>query len=127
MVPAAVSALKDHSMNDPNGIMTVQDMAEKEYLKLYKEDKYWNMELKEEFLGETRGFWEGNHSDKYRGRIFASVGAEPSKDWAMAYDRIDREMNAAVEKHGPMTLATDHVDEFYEAIDKKKSDIVSRA
>ena len=114
-------------MNDPKGIMTVQDMAEKDYLKFYKEDKYWNMELKEEFLSETRGFWEGNHSNKYRGRIFASQGAEPSKDWAMAYERIDREMTAAVAKHGPMTLPTDHVDEFYEAIDNKKSDIVSRA
>merc|ERR1711971_1367499 len=103
------------------------DMAEKEYLKFYKEDKYWNMELKEEFLSETRGFWEGNHADKYRGRIFASQGAQASRDWAMAYERIDREMTQAVEKHGPMTVPTSHVEEFYDAIDKKKGEIVSKA
>jgi len=92
MVPAAVTAMKDMSAYDPNGILTVADMADKEYLKFYKDEKYWNLELKEEFLSETRGLWEGNHSDKYTGRIFTSQGSTVSKEFAMAYEKVDREL-----------------------------------
>lgn len=70
MVPAPVTAIKNMSANDPNGILTVHDMAEKELLKFYKDTKYWNMDLREEFLSETRTLWEDTHSDKRNGRIF---------------------------------------------------------
>lgn len=79
MVPAAVTAMKNMSANDHNGILTVHDMAQKDYLKLYKEDKYWNLDLKDEFMTETRGLWETTHADKYTGRIFQARGPA-SKD-----------------------------------------------
>ena len=50
--------------------MTVYDMAQKENLKLYGEDKYWNLDLKDEFMGQTRQLWQGNFSNKYEGQIF---------------------------------------------------------
>ena len=108
------------SANADNGILSVKDMAENEYLKFYKDEKYWNMDLREEFLSETRGLWEGNHADKYQGRIFQSQGATVSRDFAHAFDKIDRELAQAVEKHGPMTLPTSHVEDFYEKIEKEK-------
>ena len=70
MVPYAVGALKDHPLNKDDGIMTVYDMAQKENLKLYNEDKYWNLDLKDEFMGQTRTLWQGNFSDKRNGSIF---------------------------------------------------------
>jgi len=70
MVPFPVTAMKHSSSTHPTGILTVQDMAEKEYLKFYKDNKYWNMDLRDEFISETRSLWEGTHSDKRAGRIF---------------------------------------------------------
>lgn len=72
MVPAPVTAIKNMASLDRNGILTVHDMAEKENLRFYQDDKYWNMDLKEEFMSETRGLWETTHADKYTGRIFQS-------------------------------------------------------
>ncbi len=72
MVPAPVTAIKNMASLDRNGILTVHDMAEKENLRFYQDDKYWNMDLKEEFMNETRGLWETTHGDKYTGRIFQS-------------------------------------------------------
>jgi len=41
---------------------------------LYKDDKYWNADLKKEFFNETRGLWETTHDDKNGGRIFGYRG-----------------------------------------------------
>lgn len=70
MVPFASSALENHPMQKDDGIMTVYDMAQKENLKLYGEDKYWNLDLKDEFMGQTRQLWHGNFDSKYDGTIF---------------------------------------------------------
>ena len=70
MVPSPVTAMKDMSSLDPSGIMTVHDMAENENIKLYKDPKYWNLDVREEFFNETRTLWETTHADKYHGRIF---------------------------------------------------------
>lgn len=39
-------------------------------MKFYKDQKYWNNDLRPEFEAETRGLWETTHADKYTGRIF---------------------------------------------------------
>ena len=70
MVPYAVSALENHPMQKDDGIMTVYDMAQRENLKLYGDDKYWNLDLKDEFMGQTRSLWHGNFDDKRDGSIF---------------------------------------------------------
>lgn len=69
MVPSAVTAYKNLSMQRDDGILTVYDMSTREYLKFYGEDKYWNVEHKEDFLNQTRSLWR-NNSDKYNGHIF---------------------------------------------------------
>lgn len=70
MVPYAVSALERHPLNKDDGIMKVYDMAQREQLRLYSEDKYWNLDLKDEFMSSTRGLWLGNFDSKHEGSIF---------------------------------------------------------
>lgn len=127
MVPSPVTAMKHMSANDPTGILTVQDMAEKEYLKFYKDTKYWNMDLRDEFMSETRGLWESTHADKRMGRIFQSTGAACPRDFQIAMNKIDDEMVQAVKKHGKVELPTSHIEEFYDRIDKEKRNIVAQA
>jgi len=125
MVPAPVTAMKNMSQNDPTGIMTVHCMAQNENLKLYKDDKYWNSDLKNEFYAETRSLWDTTHADKYTGRIFQSRGAMPT-DFALAMNKIDKEMEAAVAKHGKVTHPDNsHIDDFYDRIDKEKQNIAT--
>jgi len=122
MVPSAVTAVQDLSANHRNGILTVKDMAQNENLKFYKEAKYWNADLSREFLKETNGLWENNMEDKHNGRIFQTGGVH--KDFELAMDQIDREMDAAVQKHGKVELPTNlHIDDFYDTIDQKKQNI----
>merc|ERR1719231_2233623 len=98
------------SSNDPNGILVIKDMAENEYLKFYKDSKYWNMDLRDEFVNDTRTFWENHHHDKRAGRIFQSVGPSAPRDFQLAMEKIDQEMAAAVQKHGKVELPVSHVE-----------------
>lgn len=53
-VPYISSAIENMSLyNRDDGILTVYDMNEHEKLRFYNEDKYWNMELKDEFINST--------------------------------------------------------------------------
>ena len=69
MVPAPVTAIKNMTMQREDGILSVHCMSTRDYLKFYNEDKYWNLDLKEDFLSQTRSLWKGENS-KYDGRIF---------------------------------------------------------
>jgi hypothetical protein len=51
MVPSAVTSYKNLSSLKEDGIMTVHCMSTKDYLKFYNENKYWNLDVKEDFLG----------------------------------------------------------------------------
>jgi hypothetical protein len=62
-------------MNRKDGILNVHCMSTKEYLKFYGEDKYWNVEQKEDFMSQTRSMWLGN-TNKYSGRIFTVAGRD---------------------------------------------------
>ena len=76
VVPSPVTAIKDLTMNRKDGIINVHCMNTKEYLKFYGEDKYWNVEHKEDFLSQTRSLWL-NNTDKYQGRIFNISSRDP--------------------------------------------------
>lgn len=79
MVPYAVTAIKDMSMQRDDGILTVYCMHTRDNLKFYNEDKYWNMDVKDEFMAETRNLWRGNF-DKNNGSIFKLAGKGNLKD-----------------------------------------------
>ena len=126
MVPAAVTAMKNMPSLDPNGILTIHDMADKQYLKFYQDPKYWNADLKDEFMSETRSLWDTTHSDKYAGRIF-NTGSLASREQATMMQKVESEMEAAFAKHGPVTPPSHYIEDFYNDIDKKKADIVRTA
>jgi hypothetical protein len=70
MVPFAVTAIKNMSMQKDDGIITVYDMNTRDNLKFYGADKYWNGDVKDEFMAQTRNLWLGQFSDKRAGNIF---------------------------------------------------------
>ena len=125
MVPAPVTSYKNLSMARDDGIVTVHCMSTKDYLKFYNEDKYWNLDVKEDFLSQTRSLWRGQ-GDKYEGRIF-QVPSPSSEEIALTQMKVDRELQEAIAKHGEVVLPKKHEDEFYERIKKKQEEILSRA
>ena len=70
MVPSPVTSFKELTMNRDDGILSVHCMSTKGYLKFYNEDKYWNVELKDDFLSQTRSLWTDKNRVEYDGRIF---------------------------------------------------------
>jgi hypothetical protein len=110
-------------MNRNDGILTVYDMSNREYLKFYGEDKYWNMEIKEEFLNQTRSMWKGN-ADKYGGRIF-NIAHRANEDVTLTQMKVNRELQEAIKKHGEVAPPKVFEDEFFEKINNKKRDIYS--
>lgn len=123
MVPSPVTAVKDLTMQRNDGILTVYDMANRNYLKFYGEDKYWNMDLKEDFLNQTRSMWRGQ-ADKYDGRIF-NLAHRANEEITLTQLKVDRELQEAIAKHGTVTPPQVYEDQFYEKINNKKRDIYS--
>jgi hypothetical protein len=121
MVPPPVTAVKDLTMQRNDGILTVYDMSNREYLKFYGEDKYWNQEIKEEFLNQTRSMWRGN-ADKYDGRIF-NIAHKANEEITLTQMKVDRELKEAIEKHGTVSPPKEYEEKFYEKINAKKRDI----
>jgi len=70
LTPYTVTAIKNMSMQKDDGLVNVRCMATRENTKFYNDDKYWNMDLKDEFMENTRNLWKGNYSDKRSGNIF---------------------------------------------------------
>ena len=123
MVPAPVTAVKDLTMNRNDGILTVYDMSKRHYLKFYGEDKYWNQEIKEDFLSQTRSMWQGN-ADKYNGRIF-NLSHRANEEVTLTQLKVDRELQEAIAKHGKIAPPKPFEEEFFEKINNKKRDIYS--
>lgn len=91
MVPYSVLALENHPLQKDDGIMTVYDMAERENLKLYAEDKYWNLDVKDEFMAQTRSLWQDNFKSKYQGSIFSLPTAADEEESLMQM-KVNREL-----------------------------------
>ena len=80
LTPYSVTAIKNMSMQKDDGIVNVRCMATREQIKLYNDDKYWNMDLKDDFMSNTRNLWKGNFSDKRTGSIFGfEANASPEQ------------------------------------------------
>lgn len=118
MVPSPVTAYKNMTMQRDDGILTVYDMSTRDYLKFYNEDKYWNVELKEDFVGQTRSMWLGL-SSKYNGQIF-NVAHRASEEITLTQLKVDRELEEAIKKHGEVRLPKSFEDNFKDRILEKK-------
>lgn len=126
MVPYAVKAIENHSLMKDDGIITVYDMNTRDNLKFYGEDKYWNLDLKDEFMASTRGLWKGNFDCKRRGSIFHLDFAPASDEEALTVSKVinhqyfvlfqtmkvDRELQDAVAKHGEAVVPRKYEEEF---------------
>jgi hypothetical protein len=50
MVPSPISAMRDIGGQYKDGIMSLHCMSTKDYLKVYNDPKYWNIDQREDFL-----------------------------------------------------------------------------
>ena len=114
MVPSPVTSYKNLTMNREDGILSVHCMSTKDYLKFYNEDKYWNLDVKDEFLNSTRGLWR-NRSCKYSGQIF-NIPSPASEEITFTQMKVDRELEAAVQKHGEVVVPKSREDIFHDTI-----------
>ena len=69
MVPSPVTSIPNLSANRDDGILTVTCMHSQDQLKLYNEQKYWNVEVRDEFIDSTSTLWK-KLGHKSRGHIF---------------------------------------------------------
>lgn len=124
VVPSSVTAVQDLTIQRDDGILTVYCMNTKQYLKFYGEDKYWNSEMKEDFLANTRSLWVDNIS-KYNGRIFNTACDSRPEDMAKV-EKVQRELAEAIQKHGKVVPPETYENQFFERINNKKREIASQ-
>lgn len=124
MVPFAVTAIPNMSMQRDDGILTVYDMHTRDNLKFYAEDKYWNLDVKDEFMANTRTLWKGNFNNKYDGSIF-SVAHEASEEQALTQLKVDRELEAAIAKHGETVIPGKYEDAWEARVENERKKIAA--
>jgi len=119
MVPYAVTSIKNLSMQRDDGILTVYDMNTRDNLKFYAEDKYWNLDVKEDFMANTRTLWKGNFDNKYQGSIF-SVTSKATEEETLAMLKVDRELEAAIAKHGEAVVPSKYHEDWENRVDHEE-------
>lgn len=124
MVPYSVLARKEMSALDKNGITTLYCMSTRDYLKFYNDEKYWNHDVKEEFLNSTNNLWK-DLSDKYQGHTL-QLSAYCNKETAIAQLKVDKELADAVAKHGEIELPERYEDQDKDEIHKRRHNIAGQ-
>jgi hypothetical protein len=112
MVPTPVSAFRD--MGKKDGVLTLHCMNTKDYIKLYNEPKYWNLDTREDLLSQTRSLWT-EVGEKYQGRIFTEQNTMTEEDWLL-HTKTETELKAAVAKLGEVQIPGDYPDEWKEEL-----------
>uniref|UniRef100_A0A7S3NUJ0 Uncharacterized protein n=1 Tax=Euplotes crassus TaxID=5936 RepID=A0A7S3NUJ0_EUPCR len=122
MVPATVNAYRHLGMGHKDGITTLSCMDTKDTIKLYNDPKYWNIELRDGFVAQTRTMWPGL-MDKFHGRVVqvAHIGSEKMD---RHIERVHRELDEAVEKHGPVTPSPTYSQQFHDRVRQQRKQIV---
>lgn len=100
-------------------------MDTRQQLRLYNDPKYWNLELRDDFLSQTRSMWI-NLCNKYEGRVVNIANLADDKQIAMAR-RIDREIDEAIAKHGEIVPPVAHEIEKEEELFKSRKRIAEAA
>lgn len=125
MVPGTVNAYQHLGMGHKDGITTLQCMDTKEQIKLYNDPKYWNIELRDEFISQTRTMWP-DLCNKYEGRVI-SISEITDEKLDRSIERIKRDLDAAVEKHGTPTSTPTYPQQFYDRIRTQRKQISETA
>lgn len=78
-------------------------MDKKDNLKLYGDAKYWNLDVRDEFMASTRGLWKGNFDSKYKGSIF-QLNHHASIEESLNNYKTQCELKDAVKKLGEVVV-----------------------
>ena len=62
------------------------------------------------------------NANKYDGRIF-NIAHSANEDVTLTQMKVDREMQAAISKHGEVQVPKSYEDQFFENIAEKKKNI----
>lgn len=100
-------------------------MDTREQLRLYNDPKYWNLELRDDFLSQTRSMWI-NLCNKYEGRVVTIGNIADDKHIAMER-RVDREIEEAIAKHGEVVPPVAYQVEKEEEVFKSRKRIAESA
>lgn len=98
MVPSPISGFQDIGAGKKDGIMTLHCMSTKDYLKVSNDKKYWNLDLREDLLSQTRSLWT-EITDGYNGRLFTMQNT-PTEEEVLTHLKVEQEMKDAISKHG---------------------------
>ena len=121
MVPGVVGAYQHIGVGHKDGITTLLCMDTKNLVKLYNDPRYWNLELRDDFLSQTRSMWP-DLCDKYSGRV-VSLAPKITKDHEKLAQRIEKELDEAVEKHGPAVPYHCYENQFKDKLERKRREI----
>lgn len=125
MVPAPVGAYQHIGVGHKDGITTLVCMDTNEAIKLYNDPKYWNLELRDDFLSQTRTMWP-NLCNKYDGRVVTINNTYDEKQ-EMNMKRIERELDEAEAKHGPISQPLPYNIEFADRLKQTRKKIAEAA
>ena len=60
-LPSPIGAFRNMGQTTKDGIFTIHCMNTKDNLNVYNDPKYWNHDLREEFMNSTRSMWAEPH------------------------------------------------------------------
>lgn len=76
-------------------------------------------------MANTRTLWAGNFDDKHQGSIF-SVTSRASDEDALTMMKVDRELEAAIAKHGETVIPTRYEEEWQERLIQERQRIAAQ-
>ena len=127
MLPSPVGAAADLSSLDEKGILTLNCTDTREVMRFYNDKKYWNLDLREDFLAQTRNFWRDGSSSKDFSRVL-DIGREPdNKEDALMKLKVDKELDEAVKKLGRISTPQSYPDKWQSDIWSKRERIAEAA
>ncbi len=121
-VPSVTSSWSNLGMFKKDGLFAVWDLRLTDHMTFYNESKYWNVDQRDHFMKNTNTFWQGlRHKDVNRG-IFFNRSSAMTEEEVLKQKRINEEVKAAVQKHGPIFL-TDYECNYKYQLKKRIQDI----
>ena len=99
--PPPIGSYQHLGVGKKDGIISLFCMDTNQTIKLYNDPKYWNLELRDEFLSQTRSLWL-DLTDKYEGKV-VTICPKNSKDMTEMVEKVHEELDAAFLKHGEAT------------------------
>ena len=95
-------------------------MDKKDNLKLYGDEKYWNLDVRDEFMASTRGLWKGNFDNKYNGSIF-QLNNYASIEESLNNYKTQSELKDAVKKLGEVVVPSSYEEQWEQRlVDERK-------